>query len=158
MEDIIDIYEPVYRESNQLLVVSLITILLVLALVFILLKKFRKKKRVTPSELYSKSLDDLIFLKGELGKTGSDKSLQKLRSILINYFLKIEGLNYSSSTSNELGEVLIIQGATSLGEIYINKFDSVIYGKTTISREEIESIIKETGDHITLRYRSIPDD
>lgn len=157
MEDIIDIYEPVYRESNYTLLIILIVISLLVAGFFIYKYILNRKDNVIEN-LYKKSLDSLVFLKGEIDRLPEKETMDRARIVLVTFLEALEGDKYSSYISSDIGNLLNECGFNNLGEIYKSSFDPVLYGKKSISKDRLEELLKETGEFITMKYRSHIDD
>lgn len=156
MNDIVDIYEPIYETPNYLFIVVIaIGVVALITVTLFLIIISRKKSVVTLETKYKSSLDNILFLKGKVGKLQSKEFLKDANEILFNYIFYQLSENYNSLTSSE-----IVQNLNNLSlenqyikEFFTNKNDHILYGKDTFENQDREKHLKEYGELITTLYR-----
>lgn len=158
MEDIYDIYEPIYKNTNYipLIIISTVIVLIIIALVFIFLKKRKSKKIITIDTMYEKSLSNIVFLKGEVSKLSSKDFLIKSNRILFNFLGFIYNKNYFALTSGELLNKITEYNFPKkdfLHNQFLNITDKTLYGKNEIPREDRILLLKNYGEIIDSIYK-----
>lgn len=156
MNDIIDIYEPVYSPPNYILIiiVTILIILIVTGLVLFLLKKLKSRTK-TATQKYEETLDSFLFLKGEADKIKSKNFLIKCNKILLSFLDYSHSKSYASLTSGELMEMLqnYIIDKKFILTFFPKKYDLILYGKHELDKEEKFDILKNYGEIVFKLYK-----
>lgn len=155
MEDIVDIYEPVYQSNYIVYIIISILILTTALITFLILQHRRSNKKERPEEIYSKAMDKLLLLKGESEKIEDSIFLKRSKKILLEYINYLESDDLGSLTSDLIAKRLNKDGFNELGNIYRTYFDPVSYGKAKLTPEIKKIVIKGTGDYISYLFREI---
>lgn len=140
MNDINDIYAPIYREPNRIPLIILITLIsiCVVLLVFFIIKKVRdsKKRDKTIEEIYSDTLKELT----SLGSTLNEQHLYCFKDFLSCVFSE----NYYSKTHEELinNPKLKEINLEEILEVFNNKFYSGLKIDKSIEIKVIESLVE----------------
>lgn len=103
MEDIIDIYEPIYTEPSHLpLILIILGSLLLLAGGIFLLIRFLKRKKADPQRYYNEIMKVCLQLKDSIETTNSRDFSYTLTRSIGKYMSAIYNKNFSSKTRDEL--------------------------------------------------------
>lgn len=161
MDDILDIYEPIYETTNYIPIITLIIAVIILLLIGLFLyRKHKKDKEVTLESTYKKSLDDILFLKGEAGKIGHRVFVKRANTILFEYLSFHFSEDYIHLTSKEIIETF--KAKTIISDYILNFFstrnDLILFGKDEIINEDRIELLKEYGELLTSLYRSTLND
>lgn len=163
MEDILDIYEPVYRENSLLLpviIVLSVLILLSVVLVFIYFKK-RIKKHLTHDEIYAMYMDKYTDLKKSIVQISSYDFANKVNSYLKGFITELYKKDYYHATIEELityMESFNISMLNDFKNIYLEHLQPAMYGNVAISKEDKDSIIVNCVEITTQLYNKRVDD
>lgn len=156
MNDILDIYEPVYSPPNYFLIIliTISIILIITGLVLFILKKLKNRPK-TATQKYEETLDSFLFLKGEAGKIKSKDFLIKCNKILLSFLDYSHSKNYASLTSGELMEMLqnYIIDKKFILSFFPKKYDLILYGKYEIDAQEKLEILKNYGKIVFKLYK-----
>ncbi|OQY39367.1 MAG: hypothetical protein B6229_03815 [Spirochaetaceae bacterium 4572_7] len=157
MEDIIDIYPPIYRNPNNIIAILItifITILVIVGIYFII-KYIRKKKGYkTPKQKYEICLTDFLELQNKEEEISSKEFTVKLNSIFKEYLATIYSSKLLSTTPEELYAKLEEKGLSNdrLKNFIINDLQVAKYGHGLLSRENKDQGIKECVEAVTFIY------
>lgn len=158
MNDIIDIYEPLYRESNYTLLIVLLSCLFI-GIVFGAFQIIRylksRKNEPTKEECYKNTLDQFLKLQKRSEKLSSNIFSSDLITIYKKYLTDLLKDDLMSATIEELIIKLRKQSLTDmdgLEKLLTNKISPALYGNQNILDEDREMAIKACVDTITLIY------
>ncbi len=155
MEDIYDIYEPIYRESTKLpgiILFILLGILLLLLTLFIIKKIRNKKNPVTPEMMYKEVIEKLTNLQTDINTISSYDFSTLLSSLYKNYMSNLYILNFRSDTAEELF-FRLNDDKSILRFLFINCIEPSLFGKKEVKIEDRKTIIKECVESITEHYK-----
>lgn len=157
MEDIIEIYEPIYRKTFNYMpiLIILISILIVTVALLIILKRKKRKLVLTPEQKYKNILNDYIELQKSIttisSRDFSNKTIYMFKSYISDFYIK----GYKSSTTKEMLDRLNLDSnsrSQKLEDIFLNKLEPSQYGKFEIEDSLKHDIVKECVDFITEIY------
>lgn len=157
MNDIIDVYEPIYRETNYLIPILLaIIIAIVLGVsIFLLIKKLKRRtKTESPQKRYERCLDD--FLKID-NKSNSHDFSNRVNYIFKNYLTHYLDSDFMALTTNELLgrlEELNIPVYPLLDNLFREKIDPALYGNIDIDSDSREKTVESCVECITYLFNS----
>lgn len=155
MDDIIEIYEPLYRETFNIwpIVITAGTVFLLIIL-FIILRKVKRKKEAVRSEgLYKKTLNDFIILQSTVDSVTSHYFSNEVMTIFKEYLTQIYNKFYRAATIPEMLKKLnsdVNKDTKELQELFINEVEPAQYGKLELNLQSKNKIIKECVDLITI--------
>lgn len=156
MEDIIDIYDPIFRPANYttIIVITVLSILALSTIIFFVIKYIKgKSKIITPEERYKAVLNSYLLIDKE--ESTSLIFSQKISYIFKEYLETWFSDNYQSSTSEELVNKLKrlnLPNIDKLSEIFKNQLDHVLYANSSLTKDQRKEIMKEIVDSITFIY------
>lgn len=140
MDDIIDIYDPVIRESSNLLpiIIVLLAIGLITFIVFVLIKHKKKKKTETSEEIYRKYIDEYTKLGKKSAELSSYKFAYRTNSLIKGFFTDLLNEDFYHATTEEFIaklEKLNIPATNESKDLFLNYLQPAIYGNVKINDE-----------------------
>ncbi len=158
MNDIVDIYEPIYREGNNillLLIVALGLIIIGFSLFFIIKYFVKKSKIVTPEMHYNNCLNNFIKLQGNIGNISSHDFSLEVNTIFKSYLTRLYDISYLPNTAGEIIEKLKseeLETNLDLEDIFVKNLEMAQYGKKELEASQMHILAKECVDIITTIY------
>lgn len=156
MEDINDIYEPIYRETSKsvgILIIIAIVVSIVILTIFIINKLKNKNKPVTQMQKYQNVLNNLTKLQADIENISSYEFSTRLSKIYKNYLSSLYNKNYTSDTAEELFYDLNEEDC-NLKFLFVNYIEPSLFGKKNIKIEDRRATIKECVENITNHYNA----
>lgn len=139
MEDIHDIYDPIIRESSNLLPILLtLSVLCLIAFVIVLLRTNRKKKSLTNEELYENYMENYTKLGKKSSEISSYDFAYKVNSLLKGFFTDLLKEDYYHTTTEEFIntlENLKMPLVNETKDLMINYLQPALYGNIEISED-----------------------
>lgn len=157
MEDIIEIYDPIYRESMNFtpIIIIVLSILLIFAAIVIFRKVKQKKSIITPEQRYQKALDDYLELQKEIDSLSSysfsNRAADIFKSYLSEHFLR----DYKSTTTHEMINQMNRDSnhrSEVLEQYFEEKLKPAQYGKLELESTLKNEIVRECVDYISELY------
>lgn len=161
MDDIFEIYEPVYRDGISIIPI-LVTIFLVAGLIIsavLIYKKLKNRvKLLTPEKIYKNFLDEVLTIQNEMGKSDSHQFSQRVTFIIKKFLTDFYHTDFLHTTNSEMIEKL--HGLTNrdlngLKISFIEKLEVSQYGKMSLNNMEKDEILKSSAETITNIYNEL---
>lgn len=158
MDDIIEIYEPVYRESNNLLLLLIIVLaaIVLLIITILVIKRIKNQKsKITPEQQYQHVLGSYIKLQKKIDMLSSHDFSNYASNIFKSYLSDLYLKDYISLTAQEMLINMYQESGEkneSLEEIFIHKLEPAQFGKLELNSSTKNIIVKECVDYITVIY------
>lgn len=162
MEDILDIYEPVVRESLNIIpiLIGLSAIFLTTVLVILFLKR-QKRKVVSSEEIYKNCVDKYRELKQSLTGISSYDFANEVNSLLKNFMTELLKKDYLHTTTEEFVNKLESFNVPLFNEssdFLINYLQPAMYGNKEISEENKNKILGNFVEIITHIFNTRRDE
>ena len=157
MDDIIDIYEPIYRNNSRILFIMLISagiIVTTIGLYFLIRYIIKRRAFLTPEMKYKKCLDDFLELQKEKTTlTDRDFSL-KINNIFRTYLSTLYSSSFIAFTPEELYAELESKGVSNvnLKRLIVRELQTAYFGHGKLHWDLKDQTIKEFADTITYLY------
>lgn len=158
MNDIIDVYEPVYTSTNYAfpILIILLTILVSSSVIFLILKlKKRKTVVLTPEENYKNCLESLGNVNKEKESLKSSDYASKINFIYKSYLTTLLNYDFTALTTDELIERLGSLEIPQIGKIedyFKNYLDPALYAGISFNSDIKDEVIKNCVESITFLY------
>ena len=155
MNDIIEIYDPLYRTTNNYLLILIVIIGLALlaSIILIVLKKIKSKiKIVTPEEVYNKTLDDYLIIQNKIDNTETSDFSESVIQTFRIFCTKILKKDFYSMTHTELVNEIKqfnLKEFNNVNNIFKNKLEASQYGKLDLTIDEKNEILKLCVESVT---------
>ena len=156
MNDINEIYEPLYRETSKLPLIILLSVALFLSgfVAFFILRKIKGKfKTITPQQEYNNTIETFTNIQKEIDNKSSYNFSVETSFAYKNYLSKLYNNNLVAATGEELFST--INDTTNIGELYINRIEPTLYGKRELSTVDKNNILREFVESITMHYNTM---
>lgn len=158
MEDIIDIYDPIFRETNNILLILIISFIIILIsfIIFFVIKKIKSKKIfITPEQQYKKTLDKYLDLQSKMNTLDTTSYSSTVTFLFKEYLTELLNFDFLSATNQEMLlklKLLTTKDDEILADYFMNKLEPAQFGKYEIDEKEKNIIIKNCVDTITNLY------
>ncbi|MGL1892114.1 MAG: hypothetical protein OCD02_10845 [Spirochaetaceae bacterium] len=157
MEDIIEIYEPIYRETSKVLPITLLFLLILLIGIglFFLFRYIKYKKSIiTPEHKYKKCLDSFLILQNNIEKKSTHDFADKVSYLYKKYLTDLYSTDFNSTTAEEMIEKLLLFNVDNvlIKDMFINIIEPCQFGKLHINIDQKNITIKNCVDSITTQY------
>ncbi|MBN2618574.1 MAG: hypothetical protein JXR64_09730 [Spirochaetales bacterium] len=157
MNDIIEIYDPIYREPNIIIYILLGIILLALIFLIgrVIYKKIREKRSFkSRRHYYEESINNLTNIKLHIEKFDSYEFSMKITNIIKKYLATIYGEKIKALTLEELFIKLNLKN-DNLVNLFKNSIEKAQYGKEDLSINTRLNCLSESVEFITLIYNKM---
>lgn len=158
MEDIIEIYDPIYRDTNNIILILLISFIVAIMTVVILyvVKRIRGKEIIITSEQqYKNTLDRYLELQNKMDILDTTSYSADVTYIFKHYLTMLFKLDFLSTTNQEM--LIKLSSVTeysneTMTDYFLNRLEPAQFGKYQLDNNEKNLIIKNCVDVITNLY------
>ncbi len=158
MEDIIEIYDPIYRDTNNIIQILLISLIVVIiaVVIFYVVKRIRKRVIIiSPEQQYKNTLDKYLELQNKMDELDTTTYSADVTYLFKDYLTMLFKLDFLSTTNQEM--LLKLRAMTehsdeTIEDYFLNRLEPAQFGKYEIDKDEKNLIIKNCVDVITNLY------
>jgi len=159
MEDIIDIYEPVYRSTFHWGILLIIVSAIILGVfIFLILKKIRNKN-LTPSidEVYNNTLEEIIILQKKLPNISSKIFSYEVTNLLKKYLSFSFNSDFKHLTNEEIISRLMTENFLdqNLNTYLLKNLQEAHFGKLDLTEEIKTSILESVANTVNIVYKNL---